>query len=161
VGDALAKVHGRHVRQQHAEGGAAHHRHHRRITRRQRHGRDLGLVAHLGQEERDHRGDEHAEPGARRFLLVDLVGHHDPGRHRDERQAEHPAHHFRSEQLADQRADRSGKGVVGDGRGEDSEHDRQRAAKARRQQEGQQLGLVADFGKRDDAGGNEEGVHEE
>ena len=157
--DAIAEIHGRHIRQHHAQRGPGHHPQRRRIARRQRHRRDLRLVAHLGHEEGQHGGQEHAEAGCRGLVAVDSVGHHDPGRHRDEGDAEHPAHHVRPEQLADQRADRGGEGVVGDGGHENAEHDRQRAAKARGEQKGEQLGLVADFGEGDDAGGNEEGVH--
>jgi len=55
-------------------------------------------------------------------------------------------------------ADSAGAGVAEQGRGEHPENDRNRLAIFGRQDQRQQLGLVADFGERDDAGGDEKGV---
>ena len=43
---------------------------------------------------------------------------------------------------------------------QNAQHDGHGLLEAGGQDEGQQLGLVADFGQRDDAGGDEEGFHD-
>jgi hypothetical protein len=54
--------------------------------RREHHGGDLRLVAHLGEEERDERDAEHAERAELALaLLVERVGLERPQRHREER----------------------------------------------------------------------------
>ena len=50
--------------------------------------------------------------------------------------------------------------MVGDGGDEDARDDGPGRAETRGQQQRQQLCLVADFGERDDASGDEEGFHE-
>ena len=52
---------------------------------------------------------------------------------------------------------RAGERVVHDGRGEDAGDDRPGPAETRGEDEGEQLGLVADLGERDHAGREEEG----
>lgn len=59
----MAEKDGRDIGQHHAERGARGHRDHIVRARAQRDGRDLGLVAHLDQEERDQGGDESTKPG--------------------------------------------------------------------------------------------------
>ena len=46
--------------------------------------------------------------------------------------------------------------MIGQGGEQDAQADRQRLAESRGQQEGQQLGLVADFGQGNEAGRDEE-----
>jgi len=71
----LAKQHGRHVGDHHAERGAGDHRQQGTELRGQCHGGDLRLVAGLRQEEADEGGEEGAAPPiGRRRLLVELVG---------------------------------------------------------------------------------------
>jgi hypothetical protein len=53
---------------------------------------------------------------------------------------------------------RAGEGVVGEGGDEDAGHDRPRLAELAGEDEGEQLRLVADLGKRDDAERDEESV---
>ena len=125
-----------------------------------RHGGDLGLVAHLGQEEGDQRGAEHAQAlGHLGLFLLDLVGDHGPHCHADEGQAQHPAQDLRAHVRSDPGAHGPRQAMVHQGGDEDPHHDGQRFLETRRQQEGEQLGLVADFGQGDDAGGDEEGFH--
>jgi hypothetical protein len=49
--------------------------------------------------------------------------------------------------------------MVEHGRHEDAQDDRHRPAKTRREQQREQLGLVADFAEGDDASGDEKGFH--
>ena len=49
--------------------------------------------------------------------------------------------------------------MIGDGRNEDRQHDRQRSAEFCCEEEGKQLRFVADFGEGNDAGRNEECFH--
>ncbi|VDO18237.1 unnamed protein product [Brugia timori] len=50
--------------------------------------------------------------------------------------------------------------MVDDGGGEDARHDRPGFSETGCQQEGEQLGLVAHFGERDDTGRDEKSFHE-
>ena len=149
----------RHVGEHHAEGRAQHDRHERLVARRQCDGRDLGLVADLGQEEREHCGAEDAEPGAHGRRLVELVGNQHPDGHRDERCPQQPAQDVRARYGSDPSSHGAGDAVVEECSDEDAQHDRHRPAEPGRQDECQELGLVADFRERDDACRNEEGFH--
>ena len=121
---------------------------------------DLGLVAHLGDEERDHGGAEYTEAtDVADFGAIELVGDQRPRRHRDEQYAQHPAQHAGAGHAHDPGAGGAGQCVVGEGRDQDAEDDRQRLAEARGEDEGQQLRLVADLGDGDGTGGGEESGH--
>ncbi|KAI1693650.1 hypothetical protein Ddc_22629 [Ditylenchus destructor] len=89
----VAQPDDRRIGQHHAQRGAGHHPQVGVVLGRQHHGGDLRLVAHLGEEEGDHRGAEDAEVrGARGIVVVELVGDQHPDRHGDEGQAQDPAH---------------------------------------------------------------------
>ena len=62
------------------------------------------------------------------------------------------------EEAAEPGTYRTGGGMVGQGRGDDAGDDRPGFAKARSQDQGKELRLVADFGQGNDCGGNEQGV---
>ena len=89
---ALAEQHDGHVGEQHAERGAEHDRDERRESRGQHDRRDLRLVAHFGEEERDD-GDAEDAPArrGRRVVVVERVGLERPQRDREERQRDEPA----------------------------------------------------------------------
>jgi hypothetical protein len=123
-----------------------------RVLRRQRDGRDLRLVADLHDEERQQRGREDAPAGRLLRLVPELVGHQGPGRHRDERHAQDPAHQVRTDGGGEPGADVARDRVVQQRRDQDAEDDRQRLAVFRREHQREQLGLVADLRERDDAG---------
>ena len=121
---------------------------------------DLGLVAHLGQKEGDQGGAEHTEPlGDLGFLFFDLVWNQGPEGHADERQTQRPAQDLGAERRRDPAPERTCQAMVHDGRSQDAEDDRHRFLEARCEDEGEELGLVADFSKGDDAGRDEEGFH--
>ena len=159
VGDPVAQEHGRNIGNHHPERGAHDDRHKGLILGRQRHGGHLGLVTHLGQEEGDQGRAEDAEPGQLRLLFVELVGDEGPHRHADEREAEHPAQRSGGDQGGDPGAERAGKAMVGDGGKQDADDDGNGPAELGREDEGEQLGLVADFGEGDDARRDEKGFH--
>ena len=93
----VADEHRRHVRDKHTERGADDDEQRRGVVRSQRDRRDLCLVAHLGEEERDERRTEDAESRSHpRLSRLDLVGDERPDRHADERQAEDPAQDLRA-----------------------------------------------------------------
>lgn len=151
---------GGHVRDQHAQRRAGHDQQRLRVVSGHRDGRDLRLVAHLGQEEGDQRRAEHAEPAVDAgVLVVELVGDQHPGRHAEEGQAERPAQHFGAQHRRDPGAQRARRAVVDDGRGEDAEDDWGGPLEAGGQHEGQELGLVADLGQGHHAGGHQECFH--
>ncbi len=84
-GDALTQPHHRRVGEHHAQRRARHHPEIGAVLGGQHDGGDLRLVAHLGEEERHHRGAEHAKArGASRLVVVQLVGNEHPHRHGDE-----------------------------------------------------------------------------
>jgi hypothetical protein len=70
---------------------------------------------------------------------------------------QHPAQNAGREPTGDPGAQQAGQGVVEQGGGQDAGDDGPGLAKARRQQQGQQLGLVADLGQCDDAGTDQQG----
>ncbi len=117
----------------------------------ERHGRDLRLVAHFQQEEREQRGHEHAEARRLRLLLVfELVGNEHPHRHRQERHAEDPAHHLRIDGVREPGAHTARERVIQQRGNENPEHDRHGLAIAGGENEREQLRLVADLGERHD-----------
>lgn len=157
----VAHEHHWHVCQQHAEGGADHHPCRAGEAGGHGHRGDLRLIAHLGEEEGDQRGAEHAKAlGNLRLIVVDLVGHQRPERHADERSAQDPAQYLRVHRRGDPCTQRSGDGMVERCRAEDACNDGQRLLEPRGEQQRQQLGLVANFGEGDHAGRDEECFHE-
>ena len=71
--------------------------------------------------------------------------------------AENPAHRVGADDTDQPAANRARAGMVCERGDEDAEHDGKGLAEARGQQQREQLGLVADLGQRDDAGGDEQG----
>jgi hypothetical protein len=123
----------------------------RLVLRRQRDRGDLRLVAHLGQEEGQQRRAEHAHARERASFSSNLSGISVHPRHGEERQTQDPAQGLRPDQRRDPGADGTRERVIGQCCDQDAEDDRNGAAEPRREHEGQQLRLVADFGQRDDA----------
>ncbi|OGA13110.1 MAG: hypothetical protein A3H32_19085 [Betaproteobacteria bacterium RIFCSPLOWO2_02_FULL_63_19] len=152
LGAEVSEHHRRHVGDHHPHGRAQHHAHQRVIACRERHGRNLGLVAHFHQEKRNQRGTEHAEAPRARRVLLKLVGNQGPDGHGDERQAEYPSQGLGTDQMRKPSARRSSDRVVGKRRDQNACNNRQRAPESRRKQQRQQLRLIADFRERDDAG---------
>jgi cyclomaltodextrinase len=155
----LAQEHRRHVGQHHAQRGAGHHRHQVGVTRGQRHGGDLRLVAHLGQEEGHHRGAEHAQrawpPAARRRSCRAPASTPPwPGTSRRS-----PSAARRGPARGHPAAHRTGQRVVGQRGHQDAQRRWAGLAEARGQQQRQQLRLVAHFTQGDDAGRDEKGFH--
>jgi hypothetical protein len=120
---------------------------------------DLGLVADFGQKEGNGGGRERTVGGQLLVAFVKFVGLERPQRHGDEADSHHPAQDVRRQEARDLHA-QPGRSRMVDQRGdEDAERDRPGLAEARGQQQGQQLGLVADFTEGDGSGGNQEGLH--
>src|SRR3569832_1988284 len=72
--NAFPHQHGGHVRDHHAEGRAGDDEHKVVILRDERDGRNLGLVAHLGEKEDDQGGREHAMPAEAGVALAGAGG---------------------------------------------------------------------------------------
>ena len=126
-----------------------------------RHRGDLGLVAHFGEEKGEQRGAEDAQPLRQTHLIgVDPVGDQHPDGHGQERQPQHRAQHGRIDRARDPGAHAAGEAMVEQRGDQNTQHDGHGAPEARGEDEGEQLGLVADFSQRDEAGGDEEGFHE-
>ena len=68
------------------------------------------------------------------------------------RESQYPAQDRGTDRRSQPRAERTGQAMIDDRRREDARDDRQRLLEARGQDKGEKLGLVADFGERDDAG---------
>jgi hypothetical protein len=156
--EATAEQHDRHVRQQHARGGADHDFPQRRILRREHDGGDLRLVANLGEEEGDGRGDEGIARG-QGLVVVDLVGLQGPQPDREETDRHDPTQHVGREPLRDERAEPTGERMVEQGGHQDACHDGNGLAETRGEQQREQLRLVADLGDGDGEGGDQEGLH--
>jgi len=124
----------------------------------ERHRGDLGLVAHLHEEEGERRGGEHAEAGA---LLgeLELVGHQHPGCHGEEGDADRALQELRPDEVRERGAQRAGERVVEQRRHGDARDDRRRPPVLRGQREREKLGLVADFGEGHKADRCEERFH--
>jgi hypothetical protein len=157
--EPLAKQHGWDVGDHHPQRRTGDHRDERLVLRGEGGGRDLGLVAHLGEKACDQRRTEHPEPGEGRVRFVEFVGDQGPERHRDKGDPEHPLQGVRVHKCSEPGADGAGKGVIGECRDEDAQDDGRRLPKFRGEDEGEELGVVADFGEGDDAGRDEEGFH--
>jgi hypothetical protein len=155
-----ADQHGGHVGQHHAGRRAGDDADEfGREAGRQRDGRDLRLVAHLGEEEGDQRRHEDAVAGLGLLVRVELVRDQHPARHREEGQAQRPAQRRRADESGQPAAQRAGGGMVEHGRGEDAPDDGPGPLEAGREHEGEELGLVADLGEGHQAGGNQESLH--
>src|SRR3989338_601307 len=149
-----------HIGQQHAQGRAYDHQYEVRVLGGEHHVRDLGLVAHLGEKERDQGGQEGAvafETGA--FVIVQLVRNQGPERHGDEGCGEGPAQGGGGEEAWDPVSVGAGGVLIGQGGDHYAGYDGPGPAKARGQQRGEQLGLVADFGQGNDQGGDVQRFH--
>src|SRR3989338_3759682 len=130
-----------HIGQQHAQGRAYDHQYEVRVLGGEHHVRDLGLVAHLGEKERDQGGQEGAvafETGA--FVIVQLVRNQGPERHGDQRCAEGPAQGGGGEEAGDPVADGAGGEVIGQGGDHYAGDDGPGPGEARGQQQGGQPG---------------------
>lgn len=86
------------------------------------------------------------------FLFLDFVGDQGPDGHADERQPQHPAQHLGADAGGDPGPQRTGQAVVDEGGHQDAQEDGQRLLEARRQNEGQQLRLVANLRQGDHTG---------
>ncbi|MNH31305.1 hypothetical protein D3C79_916570 [compost metagenome] len=126
------------------------------ILRRQHYRGDLGLVADLGQEERDQRSQERAKAPRRVFVVVHLVRHQRPQCGGGEACGEDPVQCRFAEEPADPRTHGASGGMVGQGSGDDAGDDRPGLAEASGENEREQLRLVADFSERNDGGGDEQ-----
>ena len=127
--------------------------------RGEHHGRDLRLVADLGEEEGDDRHAEHAparrRAAARRSSSLSGFSAHAATAKNDRR--EQPAQDVRGQRAAHPVADPARDRVVDERGDEDAGDDRPRPRIARGEDEGEELRLVAEFAERDDGGGDEEG----
>ena len=155
--EAAAERHHRHVRQQHAEGGSSHHLPQRVEAGGQQHGRDLGLVADLGGKNATTVAAKTLPPGsaassssesglsvhsAMPMKLAATTQRNTVGVSQCATSVpSQPASAWLSRVATRMPA------TIGHGR-------RKRAASS-----SEQLRLVADFGERDGACGNEEGLH--
>jgi len=98
----VADKHSRHIGNQHAQRGPGHHHHRRGVVGSHGHGGDLGFVPHFGQKKSDQGGAKHPQAtGHVGLVFLDVVGYQGPGRHRQERQAQHPTQHPRTQYLGD------------------------------------------------------------
>jgi hypothetical protein len=157
---SFADQHDRNVGEQHSERGPDHDRGERFVLRRKQNGRDLRLVAHLGDEERADGDAEDAPAGCgRRRTVVELVGTQRPDGDGKERQRDEPLQHAGRNQSADEIAEETCERVIGKRRHQNSRDDRHRLLEARGEHEREQLRLVADLAEGDDACGNEKGLH--
>jgi len=132
----------------------------RGIARGERDGRNLRLVtpSRAGRT-RTAWSAKTPKRGGFAVLLLVFVGHEHPHGHADERHAKNPAHHLRRDERGDPSPCRSRQRVMSKRRCEDAEHDRHGLAETRREHEREQLRLVAELGKRDHAGRNQERFH--
>ncbi len=88
----VAKQHRRNIGNQHAEGSASDHSQKVVVVGGEGDGGNLGLIAHLGQEEGEQRGAKHPVAATDfGILVVNLVRDHDPDRHGEEGDAQYPA----------------------------------------------------------------------
>jgi len=94
-----------------------------------------------------------------RVAFVDAVGNERPHRHSEKRHPEHPAQPGSVDQGPEQHPHRPRGGMIGERCQQDAAHYRQRPAEPRRQQQRQELRLVAELGEGDDGGRNQESVH--
>ena len=156
----VSEQHRRYVRQHHPERRAEYNGGERLEPGGEGDRGDLRLVADLGKKKGDQRCQEGAG-AADRVPLVDAVRNQRPDRDRDEGQAHDPAQPCPANQIAEQCADQAGGSMVGERRHQDRRQDRQRPAEPCRQQQGQELCLVAEFGEEDDASRDQECVHAE
>ena len=123
------------------------------VLRRQHDGGDLGLVAHLGQKKRHGRGAKYAKAGRIAGVgLCDLVRNQHPNCHGDKGAAQHPTQNLRPQPGGNPGSQGTGQRVVGQRGHQNRQHDRPGLAKAGRQNQRQQLRLVAHFSQRDDTG---------
>jgi hypothetical protein len=149
------------VSEQHAQGRSDDHQERAGVVSRQCDGRDLGLVTHLSQKERDERGAEHPElPGNMRFFVLDLVRNHRPDGHANERGTQNPTQDSRADSRGDPGTQGTGQTMIDDGRAKDAGDDGEWFFESRRENEGEQLGLVTDFREGDYPRRDEERFHE-
>ncbi len=149
-----------HVGDQHSAGRAENDGGERVEARGEQHGRDLRLVADLGEEERDDGDAEHAPARyRRRFGVVERVGLQRPRRDGEEGERDDPAQRTGREPGAHEIAEVPRERVVGERGDEDAGDDRHGLPEPRRQHQREELRLVADFAECHDSGRNEEGFH--
>ena len=89
------------------------------------------------------------DPG---FFLFDLIRNHRPDGHANERQAKHPAQNIRADGGGDPGTQSTSETMVHDGRCQNAEDDRDGFLETCGEDEGEKLGLVADFSEGDDSG---------
>ena len=129
--------------------------------RGERHGGELGLVAHFGEEEEHDGGAEDAEAlhaALVRLLVVELVGDEHPGGHGGERDDQDPAEDFGRDEGGEHGAHAARHRVVEDRGDEDAPDDGSRPAESGGEADGHEHGLVADFACGDDAGGEKKSL---
>jgi hypothetical protein len=100
--------------------------------RREAHGPDLRLVADLGQKERDQGRNKRTRAADATIVLV-FIREQRPHGNAQKRYSEYPSHPRAAEQAAEQRPGQACRRMVCDGSEEDSENDRHRALKSRRE----------------------------
>ena len=151
VHELLTRV--RSIGNHHAQRGAGHHPQVGVVLRGQHDGGNLGLVAHLGQEERHQRGAEHAPAGlAIGIAFVELVGDQHPHRHGDERGAQNPAQHLRADEGRDPGSHRASQSMVDQRGHQNAQNNRPGFAETGCQYQCEQLGFIAHLGQGDDGG---------
>jgi hypothetical protein len=152
LGELIAQENRRNIRQHHADRRPGDNRDQVVVPGGQRDRRDLRLVAHFGQEKRDDRRSVDAKARrAAQCRLIGLVGDQHPRRHGQEAHADHPAQDGGSQLRGHPLPNDAREYMVYQGCGQNAQDDRHRALKLRRQQEREQLRLVAHFPKRDDS----------
>jgi hydroxymethylglutaryl-CoA lyase len=127
-------------------------------TSSQAYGGELRLVAHLGDEKQGGRRGERAPSGPLCDILV-LVWNQCPGRKAEKRKSHDPSEHHRPQPAGEGRPEGGGETVIEDCRRQDAAEDQPRTLKAGGEREGQQLGLVAHLGQRNDGGRRQDCVH--